>query len=304
MTGSGLFIRFADRHTASGEGQPSAWSRGWQLPPPAVFHHVRSHGPRSYRRAQGGANDRERQRATARQPAKTEEQHTPSPPARHRDDAEGELHVAEADHAGLVAITSHNTTPNTPAPHKTAVNDLRPDYAAVGRDAAQRGSQSAQPNWRWPAQRVRQGRTTPHHPPLPPAGTHTGTLLAAARRRAAGPRQRTGCAATGRRPREGSPMVAQHDPIVHYAAVSADAAQRGSRGAQSECTATAQPRCATSWVRMIVGAQRRGCAVAVTAHSPAPVRVGFPNAYRQPRPIPRHPASRAPRRRAAPAAIR
>ncbi len=71
MRGSGLFIRFAGRHTASGEGQPSAGSRGWGLPPPAVFHHVRSHGPRSYRRTQSGADDRERHRATVRQQAKS-----------------------------------------------------------------------------------------------------------------------------------------------------------------------------------------------------------------------------------------
>ncbi|MFE6962150.1 hypothetical protein [Streptomyces sp. NPDC057696] len=44
--------------------------------------------------------------------------------------------------------------------------------------------------------------------------------------RAAGPRQRTGCAAAGRRPRNGSRMVAQHDPIVHCATVSGDAAQQ------------------------------------------------------------------------------
>ncbi|MFE6804956.1 hypothetical protein ACFVEN_25100, partial [Streptomyces sp. NPDC057681] len=44
--------------------------------------------------------------------------------------------------------------------------------------------------------------------------------------RAARPRQRTGCAAAGRRPRNGSPMVAQHDPIVHRAVVNGDAAQQ------------------------------------------------------------------------------
>lgn len=45
--------------------------------------------------------------------------------------------------------------------------------------------------------------------------------------RAAGPRQRTGCAAACHRPHNGSRMVAQHDPIVHCAAVGGDAARAG-----------------------------------------------------------------------------
>ncbi|GAA1249108.1 hypothetical protein GCM10009646_41070 [Streptomyces aureus] len=220
-----------------------------------------------------------------RRPAKTEEQHTPSPPAGRRAGAEGELHVAEADHAGLVGIISKNTTPSTPAPDKAAVKDLRPGHPA----GDGRHGECGKGERRHITLHYRRSVRIPVRVSL---------------HRAAGPRQRTGCAAASHRPRNGSPMVAQHDPIVHCATVSADAAQRGSRSAQSECTATAQPRCAASWVRMIVGAQRRGCAVAVTAHSPAPVRVGFPNAYRPPRPIPRHPASRTARRRAAPAAIR